>query len=162
MATAASVAQLLRERETRCTTLEALEACSGTIDSAVALAAAPALVELLAASADDVKQEQFERVGLLLNRLLMEASDDPSAVFGAAYGEGRMAALLRSRDNIAARALRKPADELTAADARSIVFHDVFNGPAGVRGWTKPYAAMDSSAMQMFAMWMKEHPVVSK
>ena len=161
MATADTVAQLLRDAVSRPSTLEALEAHGGAIDSEIALAAATALGELLAASADDVDQQQLERVGLLLNRLFMEASD-PSVVYGAAFGEGRMAALLSSRDNVSGRALQKPASELTAMDARSIVFHDVFNGPAGVRGWTKNYAAAVGSAAQFFGVWMKEHPLISK
>ena len=162
MAAADTVAQLLLDADTRPTTLEALEAHDGAIDSAVALAAAPALVELLTASADEVNQAQFECVGLLLDRLLMEASADPSAVFGAAYGDGRIVALLRSSDNVAARALRKPADKLTAADVRSVVLQDVFNAPAGVCGWTKPHAAAGLSTPQLFGIYMKEHPLVSK
>jgi hypothetical protein len=162
MAAADTVAQLLLDAETRPTTLEALEANGGAIDSAIALAAAPALVELLTASADEVNQAQFECVGLLLNRLFMEASADPSVVFGAAHGDGRMAALLRSSDNVAARALRKPAEKLTAADVRSVVLHDTWNAPVGVRGWTKPHAAAELSTLQVFGIFMKEHPLASK
>ena len=92
----------------------------------------------------------------------MEASADPSVVFGAAYGDGRMVALLRSSDNVAARALRKPADKLTAADVRSVVLQDVFNAPAGVRGWTKPHAAAGLSSQKVFGLYMKEHPLTSK
>ena len=162
MAAADTVAQLLLDAETRSTTLEALEANGGAIDSVVALAAAPALVELLTASADEVNQPQFECIGLLLNRLFMEASADPSVVFGAAYGDGRMVSLLRSSDNVAARALRKPAEKLTAADVRSIVLHDIFNAPAGVHGWTKPHAAAGLTMLQVFDFWFKEHSLISK
>ena len=101
-----TVASLLRDGATRTATLEALEQHAGTptIGRAVALAAAPALFEALALDATEVDREAFDRIGLLLARLAAEASDDPSAVYGVALGEGRFAACYRSKGSVLAQA----------------------------------------------------------
>ena len=115
-----TVASLLRDGATRTATLEALEQHEGTpVGRAVALAAAPALFEALALDATEVGRDDFDRIGLLLARLAAEASDDPSAVYGAALGEGRFAAYYRSKGSVLAQAVGKPASELTQADVRS-------------------------------------------
>jgi hypothetical protein len=46
-----------------------------------------------------VNQEQFDRIGLLLARLIVEASDGPASTFGAAFGDGQWAKLLASEVN---------------------------------------------------------------
>jgi hypothetical protein len=81
---AGAVAHLLCDRATRAATLDALERHEfGAIDRAVSLAAAPALVELLAADAAEVDRETFDRAGLLVGRLFAEAApEDLAVVYG--------------------------------------------------------------------------------
>ena len=137
-----TVASLLRDGATRTATLEALEQHEGTpIGRAVALAAAPALFEALALDATEVGRDAFDRIGLLLARLAAEASDDPSAVYGGALCEGRLAAYYRSKGSVLAQAVGKPASELTRADARSFACAAALVPPSHVRGATKPFAA---------------------
>eukprot|EP01046_Picozoa_sp_COSAG06_P080573 COSAG06_NODE_27840_length_585_cov_1.156379_1_plen_124_part_10 len=114
-----TVGPLLRDRETRAATLDALDAHAVPIERSVSLGAAPALGELLALDVAEVGPAEFDRIGLLLGRLMAEASDDPASVIGAAWGEGRFLAFFRSccEGNALAQALRKPAEELTRKDA---------------------------------------------
>ena len=159
MATLATdaVASLLRDSTTRAATLEALEQHGAPIDRAVALAAAPALFEALAMDATEVGRDDFDRIGLLLARLAAEASDDPSTVYGAALGEGRMAAYYRSKGSVLAQAVGKPASELTRADARSFACAAAFWAPSFVRGVTKPLAAAGfAKTSDFFALYMTE------
>ena len=137
-----TVASLLRDADTRTATLEALEQQEAApIDRAVALAAAPALYEALAMDATEVGRDDFDRIGLLLARLAAEASDDPSAVYGAAVGEGRLAAYYRSKGSVLAQAVGKAASELTPADARSFACASAYTPPSYVKGLTKTWAA---------------------
>ena len=153
-----TVASLLRDGDTRTATLEALEQQEQPpIDRAVALAAAPALFEALAMDASEVGRDDFDRIGLLLARLVAEASDDPSAVCGAALGEGRLAAYYRSKGSVLAQAVGKPASELTRADARSFACAAAFGAPSWVRGVTKPLAAAGfAKTSDFFALFMTE------
>ena len=161
---AGAVARLLRDRATRAATLDALEGHEGAaIDRAVSLAAAPALVELLAADVAEVNREAFDRAGLLVGRLFADAPDDVPAMFGAAYGEGRYAALLRSEGSVVERAWRTPASELTRADARSWACMQAWVSYSAARGCTKSYAAAGfATTMEYFALNMTETPVISK
>ena len=142
-----TVASLLRGRDTRAATLAALDAHASPIDEAVALAAAPALVELLALDASELGDRSlFDCIGLLLGRLAAEASDDPAPVFGAALGEGRLVALLWSTEqseegSVLARAARKPAAELTRADAYSYACCNTLFAAGIVRGYTELFAS---------------------
>ena len=154
-----TVASLLRDGATRTATLEAFEQHEGApIDRAVALAAAPALGDVLAMDATEVGHEDFDRAGLVLARLAAEASDDPSAVYGAAFGEGRYAAHLRSKGSVLAQAVgKRAASELTLADARSFACAAAFYQPALLRGWTKPVAAAGfAKTADFFALFMTE------
>ena len=154
-----SVASLLRDGATRTATLEAFEQHEGApIDRAVALAAAPALYDVLAMDATEVGRDDFDRTGLVLARLAAEASDDPSAVYGAAVGEGRLAAYYRSKGSVLAQAVGKPAaSELTLADARSFACAGAIEPPAWVRGATKPFAAAGfAKTAEWVALWMTE------
>ena len=153
-----TVASLLRDGATRTATLEALEQQEGApIDPAVALAAAPALFEALAMDATEVGRDDFDRIGLLLARLAAEASDDPSAVYSAALGEGRYAACYRSKGSVLAQAVGKPASALTCADARSFACAGSIFPPAFVRGVTKPLAAAGfAKTADHFALYMTE------
>ena len=154
-----TVASLLRDGATRTATLEALEQHEGTpIGRAVALAAAPALFEALALDATEVGRDAFDRIGLLLARLAAEASDDPSAVYGAALGEGRLAAYYRSKGSVLAQAVGKPAaSELTLADARSFACAVAYVPPSHVKGLTKPVAAAGfAKTSEFFGIYMTE------
>jgi hypothetical protein len=158
--TADTVGPLLRDRETRAAALDALDAHAVPIESSVALSAAPVLGELLALDADEVGPAKFDRIGLLLARLTAEASDDPASVFGAAWGEGRRVAFMRSEGNAVARALRKPAEELTREDALHLACADALDVQASVRGWTEPIAATGSATtMEYIGVWMTEDPL---
>lgn len=153
---AATVAQQLRGADTRATALDALDAHALPIPVDLAVAAAPALGELLALDAAEVDQEQFDRVGLLLARLLTEAAADDAVapVFGAAFGGGRYAAMLRA-ENVLFRALRRPAAELTLADARSYACYQAHMSPAVCcRDCTRPLAAAGLSAKDWFGLLM--------
>ena len=142
MATLAAdtVGALLRDSETRAAALAALDAHAVPIERSVSLGAAPALGELLALDAAEVGPAEFDRIGLLLARLVTEASDDPASVYGAAWGEGRLLAFMRSEGNAVARALRKPAEELTREDALHIVCAGAWYPQGIVRGSTKLFA----------------------
>jgi hypothetical protein len=162
---AGAVARLLRDRATRAATLDALEGHEGAaIDRAVSLAAAPALVELLAADVAEVNRETFDRAGLLVGRLFAEeAPEDLATMFGAAYGEGRFAAHLRSEGSVVERAWRTPASELTRADARSWACMMASTPPYCARGNTKNYAAAGfATTMEWFALLMTETSAISK
>ena len=125
---------------------------------AVALAAAPALFEALALDGTEVGRDAFDRMGLLLARLAAEASDDPSAVYGAALGEGRLAAYYRSKGSVLAQAVgKRAASELTLADARSFACAAALQPTAFVRGVTKPYAAAGfAKTAEAVALFMTE------
>ena len=157
-----NVAQLLRDSDTRPTALDALEALSAPVDRALALMAAPALCSLLASDMADVSHDQFDRIALVLVRLVVEAPDDPATIYGATFGEGRLGALWSSDSNVIARALRKPASELTAADVRSMVYVEAIDQFANIRGSTKPWAAAGLPGMKWLMLMMSEHPLASK
>ena len=153
-----TVASLLRDGATRTATLEALEQHEGTpIGRAVALAAAPALFEALALDSTEVGRDTFDRIGLVLARLAAEASDDPSAVYSAALGEGRYAASYRSKGSVLAQAVGKRASEVTRADARSFACAAAYIPPSFVKGLTKPVAAAGfAKTSEFFALYMTE------
>jgi hypothetical protein len=154
--TADAVATLLRGCDTRAATLEALEAHPKPIPTPLSIAAAPALGELLAASSSEVGREQFDRIGLLLGRLMTEASDDPAPVVGAAFGDGRLAAASDAQDNVLVCSLRKPAAELTLEDAHSYACYYATFGPASARGWTKGAAAAGLTGKQWMNLLLGE------
>lgn len=154
--TADTVASLLRDGATRTATLEELEQQErAPIDRAVALAAAPVLFEALALDATEVGRDDFDRIGLLLARLAAEASDDPSAVYGGALGEGRYAAYYRSKGSVLAQAVGKPASELTRADAQSFACASAYAPPSHVRGVTRPVVAAGfATTSEFLALFM--------
>ena len=161
MATLAAdtVGSLLRGRETRAAALDALGAHAVPIERDVSLGAAPVLGELLALDAAEVGPAEFSRIGLLLARLVAEASNDPASVYGAAMGEGRFLAYLRSEGSAVAQALRKPAEELTREDALHFACFDAPFALAFVRASTKPMAALGfATSMEFLGHVMKEEP----
>eukprot|EP01043_Picozoa_sp_COSAG02_P000751 COSAG02_NODE_14_length_56855_cov_512.793661_32_plen_197_part_00 len=84
-----TLADRLRAQDTRAAALQALDKLPPPCPPELALAAAPALVDVAAATEE---REVLDRCGLLLARLLAEALPDPSAVYGAALGGERLAA----------------------------------------------------------------------
>ena len=145
-ASATSVAEALRSEATRVATLDALEALPPPIPDAVALAAAPALVD---AMATETERASLDRCGLLLGRLLDEAAPDPAAVYGAAMGGDRVEALLASALVVEAvqRAL-SAGQPLTREDAMSYACLCAREAPAVVRGYTAPEAAAGRTGME--------------
>ena len=87
---AATVAERLRDGATQTAALEALEDHAAPIPTATALAAAPALVDVVSAATEHAA---FDRSALLLVRLLVEAAPEPAPIFGAACQGERLAAL---------------------------------------------------------------------
>lgn len=88
----------LADSVTRAETLAALEAVTGAHNRGLAMAAAPKLVELLAGP--ELDGPMFRRAGLLLARMVAEATDSPAEVYGAALGEGRGLAMWTSQENV--------------------------------------------------------------
>ena len=161
---ATSVAELLRNRDTRNATLSALEEHTAPIDCAVSVAAARALGELMALDTSEVGPEQWDRTCLLFARLIGEADADPTPVFSAAFGGGRLEAFFQSDGNALARALLKPAEELTLEDARSMANMEAYDSPMQVRGSSKPFSVLSGcgNPMEGLRLWMSENPLASK
>ena len=88
---AGTVADRLRSGVTRAAALDALEALAPPIPAAVALAAAPALVDVIAT---ETERAAYYRCALLLGRLLDEVAPEPAAVYGAAFADERLAAII--------------------------------------------------------------------
>lgn len=154
--------ELLRGRDTRPAALDALEGHTVPIDPAVSLAAAPVLAELLAQDAADVPREQFDRIGLLIARLLTETSDDPSPTFAAAFGCGRLEALNDADATVLSESLRKPPTDLTLEDARSYACWLAYRCPATVRGYMAPLAAADVAFPKYMELWLGERNPISR
>ena len=89
-----TVAEALRADETRGRTLDALDAMAAPIPRALALAAAPALVDVYVATED---RATFNQCTLLSTRLLAEAAPDPSPVYGVLYAGERLAKVVAPR-----------------------------------------------------------------
>ena len=158
-----TVAQRLHDPDTRVDALESLELQPAPIPTPIAMAAAPALLEVLALDASAVDRATFDRAALLLGRLEAEAPpDDGHVLHGAAFGDGRQMKLFEA-SNIAHVALRKPASELTKADATSYACLQA-HVPAysSARGWTAPWKAAGFTAKEFLKAWMSFDPVVSK
>jgi hypothetical protein len=151
----------LRDRATRLATLDALEAHATPIPTAAALAAAKAMVELMCMDAAKVERASYDRAALLLARLLEEALPDVNAVYAATFGDGGLERLWNA-DSVLNVALRKPASQLTRADAASYACLVAYEPVAYVRGWTTPCAAAGLTAMQFLGLWMSADPILSK
>lgn len=141
---AGQVAACLLDRATRLSTLEALECHAVPIPTAVSLAAAPVLHRLLTMDASDVDRTTFGRAGLLLGRLIEEAPE-PAPVFGSAFRDHGIERLWNA-DSVLNAALRKPAPELSEADARSYACALAYFPPTVVRDWTAPFGAAGFTA----------------
>jgi hypothetical protein len=147
---AATVAESLRSEATRIATLDALEALEAPIPSAVALAAAPALVDAIATGKE---RASFDRCGLLLGRLVAEAAPDSAPVFGAALAGERL--VMSVTPALVVEAVQRASSggqPLTREDVRSYACLWAREGPAFVRGLTAPYAAAGYTAMEFLGV----------
>ena len=143
---ATTVAESLRSKTTRIATLDALEALEAPIPSAVALAAAPALVDAIATGKE---RASFDRCGLLLGRLLAEAAPDSAPVFGAALAGERL--VMSVTPALVVEALQNASSggqPLTVEDARSYACLLAREAPTFVRGATASWAAGGRTAME--------------
>ncbi len=138
---AETVAELLRNHDTRDATLSAMEGHTMPFGLSVSLAAAPVLNEIKASDTSEVAKEEWDRVCLLLARLIADAGDDAGTVWGAANSEGRWARL-GSEGTPLARALRKPAKELTLEDARTVALAAAHQPPVFFSNWKKAFDAL--------------------
>ena len=156
-----AVAERLRDRATRTATLDALERHAAPLPTAAALAAAPALLELMTMDAAEVERGAYDRAGLLLGRLLEEALPAITAVFGAAFGDGGLASLWNS-DSVLNAALRQPAAQLTRADAASYACAWAYDPIASAQGFTAPWAAAGLTGREWMGLLLGAEPIVSK
>jgi hypothetical protein len=155
--TAGSVVERLRAESTRAGTLEALGAVEAPVSRDVALAAAPALVDIAAHTND---REELEHSTLLLARLLDEATPDPAALYGVAFAgddraaEYRQAHLLHEATQraLATAGHAEGSKSLTLADARCYACICAYDSPASVRGHTAPEAAAGRTFMSYLKM----------
>ena len=159
---AKTVAELLRNRDTRDATLSALEEHATPIDLAVSLAAAPVLNEIRASDTSQVTREEWDRVCLLLARLVAEAGDDAPIVYGTAFGGGRFAAVWGSERTPLAQSLRKPAAELTLEDARSFANAYACWAPGSINSWATLYAAQGVSTLEGIGEMFRLDPLITK
>ena len=156
-----SVAARLADPATRLVTLDALEAHAGPHDAALSLAAAPALVDLQCLEASEVDHELFQRVGLLLARVVEEASDS-AAVWGAAHGDGRFSKLLQA-PNVVRQLLSKPVAELDQRDAMSYACSEQVTWfAATVRRELDATFEAAGGVMEIFGVLNSEHPLLSR
>ena len=146
------IADRLRAQDTQAAALQALDKLPPPCPPELALAAAPALVDVAAATED---REVLDRCGLLVARLLAEAAPDPSAVYGAALGGERLAACYAPRLLVEAtqRALGNGGGEggqepLGRKDAYSFACIYAWMQPGWVRGFTAPEAAAGRTVME--------------
>jgi hypothetical protein len=115
------------------------------LDAPLALAAGPALVELMARDAAEVPYAVFQRVGFMVARLLvLVPPEELAGLYGASMGEERGAAMLSSKASVIGAAAAKAADELTRDDALSYAAAWAFNPLIYVRGWSAPWSAAES------------------
>ena len=154
-----TVAGSLRSEETRASVLQALEATPAPIPHELALAAAPALVDV---ASDTQDREACDRCTLMVGRLMAEAAPDPSRVYAAAYGGERLAAHLAPRvlTEATQRALETEdcagegggGQPLTREDAYSFACHGAYGCPTCVRGWTALEKAAGRDMLQWFGL----------
>lgn len=159
--TAETVAECLCDRATRSVTLTALESHPAPIPTMVSLAAAPALLRLMAMDAAEVERDTYDRVGLLLARLYVEALPDVLAVHGAAFGDGGYERQWNA-DSVLNTALRQPADQLTRADAVSYACNLAYDSIILARGATEAWSAAGLTVMEFVRLWLSTEPMISK
>ena len=150
------VAGRLRDPNTRLATLDALESHVAPIPTAASLAVAPALGDLLAMHVAEVERSVFDRTGLLLARLHIEALPDPAPVHGAAFGNERYQRCWEADSCMNTAILGKT--ELTFEDARSYACFAARQAPAGARGFTVAWAAAGLTDLEWYEIFMRYEP----
>ena len=164
--TVATVADGLRSAATRVAALDVLDALAPPIPSAVALTAAPALVDTMAT---ETERASFDRCGLMLARLLTEAAPDPAAVYGAATGGERLATIFAPALLVEAVQRASSGQPLTREDAWSYACPFARDPPAWGRGCTAPEAAAGRTVTEYWGtvsltrplFLPRAHPVVA-
>ena len=142
---AGAVAERLRDGATQSAALEALEGHAAPIPTATALAAAPALVDVLSGT---MERPMLDRAALLLARLLAEAAPEPAPIYGAATRGERFAALCAPALVVEATQRASTGGQpLTREDAWSFACSKANQGPACVRGFTQPCADAGRTSM---------------
>jgi hypothetical protein len=160
--TAFTVAGALRSPDTCLDALGALEALPPPVPSQLALAAAPALADVVAGAAEEPDRAALDRAALLVARLLAEAALEPArgddtgltaTVFRAAFSDGRMAAFTAPM-LVAEAAQRASAtgQPLTRADALSTACLCAYYTPAFARSATAPCAAAGLTVMEHYGV----------
>lgn len=155
-----TVAERLRDAATREQTLQALEGMEAA-DLALGLAAAPAIGDLLAMDAAQLGQRQFDRVNLLLARLLVDLSDDVIPLYTACFSDGRLQAAHGAQGALA-QFLRKPAVELTVADAHTVACWQAHHAASQRRGWTELANAVGFTTKHWCSLFMTDASLFSK
>jgi hypothetical protein len=143
--------QQLLDRATRLPTLDVLESHTTPIPDALALAAAPALLDLLMMDASEVNRTTFDRVGLMLGRLVAEAPQNVARIYGAAFRDQGLERLWNSDNVLNTALLSKPALELSEADAISYACAWAHYSPTVVRTWNAPFDAAGITGKE----WLK-------
>ena len=159
---AGTVAGALADPATRSAALDALEAHGGPHGAALALAAAPALTDVMCLDTAEVPHALFRRAGLLRGRLMAEAADPP-AMYGALLGDGRYARALAAPSVGAGALLSKSAGQLDHDDALSYACAEpLVGGLLGRHGMTRCFAmAGFDSAKDFLTIFMAEEPISS-
>jgi len=158
-----TVAGLLTDSSTRIAALGALEAHNDPHPTPLAVAAMPALMDVLCLDAEEVDHALFQRVGLLLALLVDEASDS-AALWGAANSDGRYSKLFRA-PNVVRQLLSKPVAELDQRDAMSYAAcgEQVTWYAATVRReWAATTEAAGLGLMEWLGIQASEHPLLSR
>eukprot|EP01043_Picozoa_sp_COSAG02_P003994 COSAG02_NODE_101_length_36804_cov_125.342951_7_plen_185_part_00 len=160
-----TVADSLHSKETRAPVLDALEATPVPIPHEVALAVAPALVDV---AGDTQNRQTFDRCTLLVGRLMAEAAPDPSRVYAAACGGERMVSYMAPR--LIAQATQRALETQGSADGgQPLTYEDAYSyaclwawaAPHGVRGWTVPQKAAGRNLMQWLDIVRSVLPVAA-
>ncbi len=151
-----TVGERLRTDDTRAATLDGLDAMLPPISRELALAAAPALVDV-AGDTDD--RETFARCALLVARVMAEAAPEPSVVYSAAFSGERYKKFLVPRCYLetmqrALRTERVEGGQLTCDEARSFACRLAVTPPAFVRGLDAPISAAGHTVTEYFS-WVR-------
>ena len=159
-----TVARLVLDPATREATLCALEENQGTHSLPLALAVAPALVDLQceATASEEELHTMFRRTGLLLARLAIEAAD-PAAMYGAAFGGQRIVNHL-TEPGFFRRLREKSAAEIDQCDALSWVCggQEAMLAPAAVTGFSSAFRATSGTMKKYFNQLLDLHPIYSR
>lgn len=154
--TAATVGAMLADAATRAQTLDALERQDGPHDAALAVATAPALTDVMLLPAE-CDRALYQRCALLRGRLMVEA-EDASAIWGAAFADGRYRNEIRTLGEVHG----KTAEQLDRDDALCYACHAISKlGQYSSSGTTACAAAGFSSGRELMGVFMSEDALSS-